>query len=366
MARTRRRVNVFSLSFLDCMSCGFGAVILFFMIINHKVEVRSDVVNEDLLAEVSLLDDEVLEGQKGLVLLKNTIEEKEQEIVVTEGLAEKIIRQLEETVIESATYEESSLADREHINKLMADVKKLEEEVQRRRSAASQTPEDLGEKIRTFIGDGDRQYLTGVKVGGQRVLILVDASASMLHETIVNVIVRRNLPDAQKSASEKWVRTVSTVDWITTQLPLASKFQIYTFNTAAQPLLEGTRGKWLEVADGEQLEAAIKNLRRTVPDGGTSLHNAFEAVRSLQPLPDNVFLITDGLPTQGKNKPFRNTVSGKDRFKHFTNSVGELPAGVPINIILFPMEGDPFASSAFWLLAQRTGGSYLSPAKDWP
>ncbi len=30
----RRSASVFSLSFLDAMTCGFGAVVLFFMIIN--------------------------------------------------------------------------------------------------------------------------------------------------------------------------------------------------------------------------------------------------------------------------------------------------------------------------------------------
>ena len=31
MARKRRSGEVFSMSFLDCMSCGFGAVVLFFL-----------------------------------------------------------------------------------------------------------------------------------------------------------------------------------------------------------------------------------------------------------------------------------------------------------------------------------------------
>ena len=38
----RKPMNVFSLSFLDAMTCGFGAVILFFMIINANVDQRRD------------------------------------------------------------------------------------------------------------------------------------------------------------------------------------------------------------------------------------------------------------------------------------------------------------------------------------
>jgi hypothetical protein len=40
--------------------------------------------------------------------------------------------------------------------------------------------------------------------------------------------------------------------------------------------------------------------------------------------------------------------------------------GVPINTILFAMEGDPAAAPGYWLLAIRTGGSMLAPAEDWP
>ena len=37
MARRRRDNQIISMSFLDIMSCGFGAVVLFYMIINSQV-----------------------------------------------------------------------------------------------------------------------------------------------------------------------------------------------------------------------------------------------------------------------------------------------------------------------------------------
>ena len=74
MARRRRRTEVFSMSFLDCMSCGFGAVILFFMIINATVKEQSDIENQEELSEVRRIEREVLEGRKNLVQLRNTPE----------------------------------------------------------------------------------------------------------------------------------------------------------------------------------------------------------------------------------------------------------------------------------------------------
>jgi hypothetical protein len=52
--------------------------------------------------------------------------------------------------------------------------------------------------------------------------------------------------------------------------------------------------------------------------------------------------------------------------RFFDQAVDELPKGIPVNTILFPMEGDPFAASAFWKLTMASKGSMISPSKDWP
>jgi hypothetical protein len=103
-----------------------------------------------------------------------------------------------------------------------------------------------------------------------------------------------------------------------------------------------------------------------IPGGGTSLYQAFAAATAMRPAPDNIILLTDGLPTQGRDRPAGSRVSGKERLRHFERAVKELPGGVPVNVILFPMEGDPYATSAFWQLARDSGGSFMSPSPDWP
>ena len=85
----------------------------------------------------------------------------------------------------------------------------------------------------------------------------------------------------------------------------------------------------------------------------------------MRPPPDTVFLLTDSLPTMGRNPPRGGTVSGRDRLRLFSRAVRAAPTA-PINVILFPMEGDPMAASSFWQLAQNSGGAFLSPARDWP
>jgi hypothetical protein len=203
-------------------------------------------------------------------------------------------------------------------------------------------------------------------VRGQRVLFLVDASASMLDDSLVNVLRMRNMADDRKLRSEKWRRTIAAVDWMTAQLQQGGQIQIYSFNTQPSALVEGSAGKWLPV-DAKTLAEALQRLSRTVPKDGTSLENAFEVVRSLVPAPDNVILITDGLPTQGAGAPaFKKLVDGDDRLKLFQRAIGVLPKRVPVSTILMPMEGDPSAPGAFWALAKGTGGAFMSPARDWP
>ena len=71
----RRSLTVFSLSFLDAMTCGFGAVVLLYMVINAAVGLRTDRLTGQLQAEAERLDAEVLDGHRRLVELKNSLRE---------------------------------------------------------------------------------------------------------------------------------------------------------------------------------------------------------------------------------------------------------------------------------------------------
>ena len=90
MAR-KRETNIFSLSFLDIMSCGFGAVILIYIIINHATVTTSQELNAQLMAEVKKFEIEVKEETADLIILRNTAEEQEDEIITTEQLAIEVI-----------------------------------------------------------------------------------------------------------------------------------------------------------------------------------------------------------------------------------------------------------------------------------
>jgi hypothetical protein len=349
----KRRMTAFSLSFLDIMACGFGAVTLLFLILRHSVveEVQPD---PKLATEVQMLKADVQQAEEERTELLNSIEELELELVTAQGLSRRYLTDIDEI-------EESIQSDpEERIAMLRRQVEELELETSKMEEV------EFGDKVRQFVGEGNRQYLTGLTLGGERVMILVDGSASMLADTVVNAVRRRNLDPERRVESPKWQWTVRTVEWLLAQLPPSSRFQLYIFNAEAFPAVPETEGEWLDAADSLQLEEAVDGLREFAPEGGTSLENAIAVLQGFTEKPDNLFLLTDGLPTQGKSPPTAAMVSGEQRRRNFLSAVGQLPVGIPVNTILFPMEGDPEAAALFWQFAIATRGALVAPSRDWP
>ena len=360
--RNRRLLTPFSLSFLDIMSCGFGSVVLLFLIIKHNVDtnIPIPVDTRDQTSEVMLLEEEILDGKRNLAKTRNTISEIDEQLVVAQGMARRIMDKIEET--RSLAEQLSETTDTVELDRLKLNIKELEDRKQQLQKEIRET----GDDARRLVGEGNREYLTGLRLGGKRILILLDASGSMLDDTIVNVIRIRNMRDGIKRNAPKWVQTLRMVDWLTARFPRDSEYQVYIFNTGTRSVLPGQDGKWLKVGNQAQLNSVIEALGKIVPEGGTNLEKAFAAIGKLRPRPDNVYLITDGLPTQGSRTIRGTTITGRQRLDLFARAVNQVPGNVPVNVILAPLEGDPEAAYAFWRLAMSSNGSFLIPSEDWP
>lgn len=352
------------MSFLDVMSCGFGAIVLLFLLIDHArqkdikaIAYAQDSVQTDLTFFINAGYRQLQQLQQKLAELTGNIETQQQQI----SAAQIAIEQANKSI---ATNEEKQRAEEQRISKLKNKIKLQETEEKQRRARFDVISKQ--QDSNRFVGKTGRQYLSGLKVDGRRVLILVDSSASMLDETIVNVLRRRNMSEARQHQAPKWQRTLRVIDWLETQISPASKFQIHSFNSKSAAVLPETAGVWLRFGEGEQFRKASDALKKITPKGGTNLLRAFESIRTLRPIPDNLILLTDSLPTQGSERSHKSTVSGQERLRHFTVARSKLPGKLPVNIILLPMEGDPLAASAYWRLAIQTHGSFIAPAADWP
>ena len=362
----RRKVEVFSLSFLDVICCGFGAVILFYTIISAQSGVERTRKAEDLSAQVSMLEEEVIAGARNLVMLRNALQKTESETVSASSRATQLIEELQRKREESFIYDAETLAKRERIERLKADVRALEENA-RRLEASAQVATPRGELTGAGKSRVSRRYITGLTLKGRRILVLFDRSASMLDEDLVNIIRLRNSPPAAQLSAQKWRRAIDIATWIVGEIPDGSQYQVYGFNTAAAPLLDGPAGEWLRGDDQAVRERLQEAIGRLAPTGGTSLINALATIRGMRVPPDQVILITDGLPTQGATAPaLRRYVDAGDRARLFDEAVRGINRDVPVDVILLPMKGDVPAPHRFWGLARLTKGAFIMPSPDWP
>lgn len=345
------------------MSCGFGAVVLVFLIINHETNEQREFASDDVLSNNRQLDYQIQIENEKLEELKTVLSTLRKEASQIETEIEETSTKVRSTTDQLADTQTLSLVSQQALEALKTDIATRDLDVKRLRS---ETDANQATRIRQFEGDGDRQYLTGLRIAGKNIVIALDTSTSMLDETIVNILIRRNKSEEEIKESPKWQRAIKTVEWIGAQLPLDSEFQVFGFNEQASSLANTTNSKWIAMEDGLVLNEAVQKIKEIVPSGGTSLENLVKEITSLSPLPDNVYLITDGLPTLS-DRPARSAlVTGRKRIEYFRDAISRLPKQIPINIILFPIEGDPMAAAEFWNLARITNGAFISPSRDWP
>lgn len=337
------------------MSCGLGAIILIFMLIKHNVD-NAVVETELLQADLQRLQSQEREIQNTVSSVKIQIQETDEAVRAASGK----LTDLQSSI--TAQSQETTQNQRQ-----VAQLKKAIEST----SAAEKS--DVVENTKV----GEQNYLMGLKVEGPKIAILLDHSSSMTDETLIDVIHRKNSPEAVQRQGPKWTRSKEIVKWLLARLPRSSDVAVIAFNSKAKIL--GGAG-WQSGTDAAAISNIMQELDGLTPTGATNLQIGLTTLAPLKPT--NVYIITDGLPTDGESNyrslnPFSacgsligksTTISGDCRVKLFRQTITESspPNGAVINVILLPIEGDPQASPEFWAWTAATGGLLISPAGNWP
>ena len=356
----RRREPGSLIAFLDVMACGLGAAILLFLIVKHHTEAA---VEPDA-------------GERGAAEMETLAALREE----ARALAERIAQAQRES--EARRLQEARAASAESAeDAARAQLAEIEREIElaRARNAAlrerveSIEPHQAADVIEDVAG-GEENYLLGLKVEGRRIAILIDRSASMTDERLIDIIARKVRADAEKRKGPKWRRTLRTARWLLHRLPAGSEVAVITFNDEAKML---HREGWADGRDRATLQALFDELDRLVPTGATNLEAGLRALGRLSPEATDIYVVTDGLPTRSLSSPGllsgcsknpRGKVSGECRKLLFAASLRNSapPAGRKVHVILLPLEGDPEAAPAFWNWTARAGGLLLTPARGWP
>lgn len=346
--RKNRRNPAFNLAFLDVMSCGFGAAVLLFLIIKHGAAQSLSFDNE-----TARLQADIVEREAEIVSIDETISALQAQA----GEKQTRVSDLNATIA-------NALSEAQSVQQATADVSGRIEDAKKSLSAMEATVVKAEQDNAIQIaGQSSQQFLTGLSVEGRRIVIMVDHSASMLDQKIVNIVRRRAIGGETASGAPKWRRTQKIAQWLVNKLPENSMVRFVSFSETAQTIPED---RWLRVSDTTQVADALEKTLDQTPNGGTNLYRAFGALNQLSSAPDAVYLITDGLPTMGRRAARRATVSGKERLNLFSEAVKSVRVEARMNVILLPLEGDPDAAFAFWQLSNTTGGRMLSPSEKWP
>jgi len=198
------------------------------------------------------------------------------------------------------------------------------------------------------------------------VLFLIEASGGMMADSADETVPLLSLPDEEKRQTEKWTRVLRAVEWLLTALKPPSGYQIFYFNKEVLPIIPTRLTEWLPIEDRATTAEVISRLREITPEGGANLERAFYFVGGLNPRPDNIILFADGLPTLSDSAATGSVVDEASRIRMFSAAQRQMPIGVPLNVIMFPWNGDPAAAANFWLLATKAKGSFICPSRTWP
>lgn len=352
MKLKRRSEDGFNLSFLDVMACGLGAVILIFILLDFNS------YSSDPSEEQEKLQQELAAAQQQQRQLQQAMAQLQQQIATEQGKQESSSQAQHQ-----ATETQQRLL--EDISRQAATVAELDQQL----AALLKMP--LPDANLALAGKGEQNYITGMKVEGAHIGLLIDKSASMMADNLVAVLTHLALADAQKKLTEKWQRTLRVARWLMARLPQQSQLTTVVFSDSAQVL--GSQST-IAVTDKKALQQVVSQLNDVVPNGGTNLQMGLQALYKANPKITDLYLVTDGLPTLGDGLPLRcrnfisrkKSISSECRQLLFANTLSKLPKAARANIILLPIEGDPYASSLYWQWALTSGGVFLSPAPEWP
>lgn len=179
MARRRRDIQAFSLSFLDCICCGFGAIILLLVISKIYEPVVVEEAEQNLKQLIALLQEELFQIRGTTTILDRTLKE-----VKVEARATKLhLGELEGDLTKiQGQYKASKENEDETI-----DIGEL--------SAARQRLSEEQKRLRPYYRRPDEDAVAGIPVDSEYIIFVIDTSGSMLDSswTLAQKMLRETL-----------------------------------------------------------------------------------------------------------------------------------------------------------------------------
>lgn len=321
---------------MDCICCGFGAVLLLFILTAKK--------------QITESQDEASQSIEAAETLQAAIRETEAE----QKALQKEIEALDPKPDTNATSVSQLGAEQERLAKAVED--------QAQALAALETETESPEQPAALDRpSADQSYLSGLRLRAPRAVILLESSGSMLAEDAQGAIALLNQGGSAKS--EKWNRAKAALRAVLAAIPRGTRVAVFSMAEATSALSGTEQNPYIDPYDNAALLTFLERLDTLEARGGANLAAGIQTVGQLRERVSSLLLIGDGLPTAPA--PSGGSLSEADRVNLFNRAMAGRP-NYPFNAILFPFEGDPSAAGLFWQLSGRTGGITLIPDNDWP
>ena len=363
----------FGLSFLDVLCCGLGAAVLLLLIVKHG-PAESSVDSEGyLIQQITKIQDQLAARTRELDNLTIAVTQSEYKI------AEKVAQKQAGTAIQTA-----------QMTYYLDLVKQLNAERQSLKSARPQlfaalTKKLVEDAVAKKASEAIDNQLTGLLIKDTGVVILLDASASMLSRSIVEIIRLRASNQRIQQNAKKWVTARESAKWVYKKISDGGAYQLFLFNDEVRDIhgsvVDTSAGVSWQIK-GANVLSVTDTIDKAMPSGATDLKSVLQVVARLIPKPRQVVLITDGLPTlpgksslgrlrdcPSKKRGVTPIVSPVCRLSVYLNAIKVVEkdlGGVPFDVVLLPLDGDSNAVYAYWLLTSLSGGRLISPAEGWP
>ena len=237
--RQRRGVDIFNLSFLDVVSCGFGAIIL-------------------LLVIVKIAEPQVIE--KLAVDLSGLVQRLQAELHHLQGETETISHELmsnEEQLSESRQNLARLRGDLSFIRGRFAAGKRELDAQLRIENQLESAQQSLSEEMRRLLGSGYRRAdsaIGGIPVDSEYIIFIIDTSGSM-----------------QKGA---WPRVLQKVREVLAIYPQVKGIQV--MNDMGDYLFSQYKGRWIQDTPARR-KAILKRLAGWQPFSNSSPVEGVEA-----------------------------------------------------------------------------------------
>jgi hypothetical protein len=319
----RRETEIFSISFLDCITCGLGSVVLLLVLSN----MRSPTIEqsqEDLQAQLLKLQDELVDIQGQSEILNRDLRTKEEQLSEEKRRIARLRGDL------------SDIRGKYSASKQEADVAN---QLEGRLASAQQV---LTDEMKRLLGQGFRRKkddaIGGIPVDSEYIIFIIDTSGSMFNYV--------------------WPMMLTKMEETLNLYPKVKGFQV--MNDEGTYMFSGYRGKWIPDTPNQR-KTVIERLRTWNAFSNSSpIEGIVEAIRTYYSKDKKISLYVLGDEFTGPS--IDSVVKSVDLINR-QDDTGE--RRVRIHAIGFPVRPDApqYTSIRFAtlmrILCQRNGGTFV-------